>query len=84
MPIRVALNHKTTYRYDRPGHALAPRRPAAARAALPDADPELLAARRAPPPLPQLAAGPLQQLPGPARLPQARQRADVEVDLSPR
>ena len=44
MAIHVALHHKTHYRYDRPVVAVAARRPAAAGAALPHADPELFAA----------------------------------------
>ena len=75
MAIRVALHHKTEYRYDRPGDAAAARRPAAAGAALPHADPQLLAAGRAGAALPQLAAGPVRQLPGAARLSRADARA---------
>ena len=44
MSIHVALHHRTTYRYDRLGGAGAAGRPAAAGAALPHADPVLLAA----------------------------------------
>ena len=58
------------------GRDRAARRAAAARAAQPHADPVLLAARRARRPLPQLAAGPVRQLPGPARVPGAGRRAD--------
>ena len=47
MAIRVALHHRTRYRYDRRVHAGAAGRPAAAGAALPHADPELRAAGRA-------------------------------------
>ena len=48
MSIAVTLHHKTSYRYDRAGEAGAARRPAAAGAALPHADPGLLAARSRP------------------------------------
>ena len=47
MAIHVALSHRTSYRYDRLGRAVAARHPAAAGAALPHADPELLAEGRA-------------------------------------
>ena len=43
MAIHVALNHKTHYRYDRPGQARAANRSAAPGAALPHADPLLFA-----------------------------------------
>ena len=75
MAIRVALNHKTTYRYDRPVTLL----------------PHVVRLRPAPhcrtpilsyslrvepqPALPQLAAGSLQQLPRAAGLPRSRRRA---------
>ena len=47
MSIRVALEHRTVYRFDRPVAARAARRAAAAGAALPHADPRLLAAGHA-------------------------------------
>ena len=43
MAIHVALHHKTHYRYDRLRRAVAARRSSAAGAALPHADPQLLA-----------------------------------------
>ena len=62
MAIRVALQHRTTYRFDRPVNALAARDPPAPGAALPDADPRLFVQRRAGQAFPELAAGPLRQL----------------------
>ena len=46
MAIHVALRHRTSYRYDRPVPLSPQVDPAAARAALPHADPELLAQAR--------------------------------------
>ena len=62
--------------------AVAARRPAAAGAALPHADPQLLAAASTPQThFPQLAAGPARQLPGARRLPETTRELSVEVDL---
>ena len=66
--IHVALNHVTHYRYDRPVESVAAARPAASGAALPHADPVVLAARRRRPALRQLAAGSAEQLPRAARV----------------
>ena len=74
MSIHVALNHVTHYRYDRRVEPVAAGRAAAPGAALPHADPELLAARRAGRPLHQLAAGPVRQLPGAAGVPREDHR----------
>ena len=63
------------------GRPRTPDRAAAPGAALPHADPELLAQGRAGRALPQLAAGSVRQLPGPARLPEQTRELRVEVDL---
>ena len=81
MSIRVALTHATHYRYDRAGVAGAARRAAAAGAALPDVDPQLFAAGQAGGALPQLAAGPVRQLPGAAGVPAAGARADASRSI---
>ena len=81
MSIRVALNHETHYRYDRLV-TLLPQvvrlRPA------PHCRTPILSYSlrgRAAAALPQLAARPVQQLPGPAGLSQASSELRVEVDL---
>ena len=71
MAIRVALHHKTRLPVRPAGRADSARRPAPPCAALPDADPELLAQGQAGAALPELAARPVQQLPGSAGLPEA-------------
>ena len=81
MVMHVALNHRTTYRYDRPV-ALGPQvvrlRPAPhCRTRVV----ELFAEGRPGRALHQLAAGPVRQLAGAARLPRADDRVAIEVDL---
>ena len=78
---RPAPSHP--YRYDRLVGARAADRPAAPGAALPHADPELLARRSTPDAaLPQLAAGPVRQLPGARSSSRSETREfTVEVDL---
>ncbi len=71
MGIRVALNHVTKYTYDRPVSLMPHVCGCAPRAARPDSRSELFALDRADSPLPELAARPVQQLPRPARLPEA-------------
>ena len=82
MTIRVALHHRTTLQVRPAGRPVAARDPAAAGAALPHADRELLAARRAREALRQLAAGPVRQLHRALRLPGAGARSStITVDL---
>ena len=83
MSIKVALEHRTTYSFDRPVRAGPARRPAAPGAALAHADRGVHAGRHARrgrvrlrgDPLRQLAAGPVRQLDGPAGVPRAGQGA---------
>ena len=75
MVMHVALNHRTTYRYDRSvslGPQVVRLRPAPH---CRTRDLELLAEGRAGPALHQLAAGPARQLAGPVRVPRADARA---------
>ena len=71
MGIRVALNHVTKYTYDRPvtlhPHVVRLRPAPHARTPIPSYS----LTRRADAALPELAAGPVQQLPRPARVPEA-------------
>ena len=78
--IRVALHHKTTYEYDRPTE-LGPQLVAPPGAALPHADLQLLAPRRARQPLPQLAAGSHSNYLARLVFPDSTQSLEVEVDL---
>ena len=80
MSIRVALNHKTEYHYDRPV-TLPAGRPAAAGPALPDADPELLAASRAPRPLLNWQQDPYSNYLARLVFPKPTEEFTVEVDL---
>ena len=61
MTIRVALHHRTSYRFDRLVNR-SPRDPPASGAAHPDAGPRLFAEHRPGRAFPQLAAGPVRQL----------------------
>ncbi len=69
MSIHVALTHRTSYRYDRAGHARAADHPPAPGAACAHADPVLFAEHRAEAAFPELAAGPAGQFPGPRGVP---------------
>ena len=85
MAIHVALNHRTHYRYDRRVALSAARRSAAAGAALPHADPQLLAEGRARAALHQLAAGSARQLPRAVVFPEkTRELLDRSRSASPR
>ena len=70
MGIKVALEHRTSYTFDRLVEVYPARRPVAPGAALTNPDRGLLAAGRARRPLHQLAAGRVRQLPGPAGVPE--------------
>ena len=74
MSIHVALNHVTHYHVRPAGGAFAAGGAPAPGAALPHADPQLLAARRAGRALHQLAAGSVLQLPGAPGLPREDHR----------
>ena len=81
MAIRVALHHITKYTYDRPV-TLAARRPAAP---APHCRTPILSYSLEVEPadaLPQLAAGPVQQLPRPPRLPEAGAEARASRSIS--
>ena len=81
MSIRVALNHKTNYRFSRE-LAFAACHPAAPGAACPHAGAQLFAARRPRGSFHQLAAGSLQQSAGPAGLSEEDDaNFPIEVDL---
>ena len=67
MGIHVAIEHRTTYRFDRSHHDPPARAPAAPGAAHAHADPGVQHDGLARGPLHQLAAGPVRQLPGTAR-----------------
>ena len=82
MAIRVALNHKTSYHYDRPVEIfpqVVRLRPAPhCRTPISSYSLKVEPARA----FPQLAAGPVRQLPGPPRVSrQDRDEFEVEVDL---
>ena len=82
MTIKVALEHRTTYRFDRPV-ALGPH-VVRLRPAPHTRTPVTAYSLRVTPgrPLPQLAAGPVRQPPGPAGLPRARRPSStITVDL---
>ncbi len=81
MGIKVALEHRTSYTFDRLVEVYSARRAATAGAALPHADRGLLVAGRTGRPFRQLAAGRVRQLHGPPGVPDPARGLTITVGL---